>query len=137
MRPTAIACALVLAACHPSPRAPVPAAVVAAPAPDDPAAAPGDPAEAALHALASALTVVRAPGDQPVRSSPAADLRALPGVRAARIRAALGEPNLRQGGEWDYSFYRLAPGSVGGGLELVVQIDAAGVCTAATWRHSQ
>ena len=163
MRLLALLALLLPIGCHeaaPAPVTPSPptqASPVVARAVDAAPAARADPAEAALGALAGKLAAVRAaPADKAFSDGGDSDVSPLVGVSAARVRAALGEPRVcgkddstiakdarhpmapcRAEGDWFYSFYRLPTSSVGGGPELLLQFDASGICTLATWRHTQ
>jgi hypothetical protein len=75
------------------------------------------------------------------------DLQPLIGLSSTVLEQALGlpelcrreeaRPNCRDESVWEYSFYELPPGSIGGGPELVLELDARGVVTAAEWLHSK
>jgi hypothetical protein len=122
------------------------------------------PSEAQAPARTTVVRELRARLDQlraseePRRFGRDLDVAPLVGMTRDQIRAALGAPSIcggpgyrihdprgnwaptapcRTPEDWYYSFYRLPPRSVGGGTELLLQFDAAGVCTVALWRGSR
>lgn len=83
-------------------------------------------------------------------------VQGLVGMSRDAIHAALGEPHTcsrtdvhdshgtpmpvapcASTTDWFYSFYHLPVGSLGGGPELLLTFDAAGICTSAVWRFTR
>jgi hypothetical protein len=92
---------------------------------------------------------------EPVRRGGDLDVSPLRGLTRDQIRRALGTPEdcgpevhdesgnpivthpCRAFGDWFYSFYRFPRGWRGGGPDLLLRFNAAGVCTTAEWRFSR
>ena len=60
------------------------------------------------------------------------DVSTLVGTSRADIINALGEPN-----GLGYSFYSLCEDCIGGGPELLIQFNSAGVVNSLRWMHTQ
>jgi hypothetical protein len=60
------------------------------------------------------------------------DVSSLVGTSRADIINALGQPN-----GLGYSFYTLCEDCVGGGPELLIQFNSAGVVSSVRWMHTQ
>lgn len=72
----------------------------------------------------------------PVRLSPVPDVSPLIGVKREQVVSRLGEPDSAETEEV-YWFYRLPPGWLGGGPELVLRYAEDRRVVSAVWRFSR
>jgi hypothetical protein len=110
-----------------------------------------DPATLMAGLLPNLERVRSSDGPSEHLPDPIPDVSELAGLSKSEIRAGLGpatacvledDASYRQAecavaNQWFYSFYKLPPESVGGGLELVFRFSANGVCSSAEWLHTQ
>ncbi len=105
-----------------------------------------------IESIRNHLSRVRS-SEKPLSSEPEPlpDVAKIVGQSMNEVVSAFGNPDIttttkhgftvelpsNQGLDWVYNFYKLQPNARGGGLELMINFNSSGRCTAANWRRTQ